>query len=187
MSQHALPPCQEKAKSRRSFLELAAQGMGAVATVVLGWPLVQYFAGNWKRNDDVWVALGKVQDFPENETRRVGFLNPYRHPWDGDAAKGEAFVRKLPQSGADKDNFLVLSVNCTHLGCGVSWFPESGLFLCPCHGGVYYENGERASGPPPRGLYHYDWRIVEGLLEIRSPHLPTLQDTLTNNPKTEEV
>jgi Rieske Fe-S protein len=41
----------------------------------------------------------------------------------------------------------------------VSWFPQSGLFMCPCHGGVYYSNGERASGPPPRGLFHCAWRV----------------------------
>jgi menaquinol-cytochrome c reductase iron-sulfur subunit len=78
--------------------------------------------------------------------------------------------------------FLVLAVNCAHLGCPVGWFPESGLFMCPCHGGVYYANGERASGPPPRGLYPCVYRVtrVRGLdlLEIQAPHYPTLQDTL---------
>jgi Rieske Fe-S protein len=78
--------------------------------------------------------------------------------------------------------FLVLAVNCAHLGCPVEWFQESGLFMCPCHGGVYYENGERASGPPPRGLYPCVYRVtrVRGALhlEIQAPHFPTLQDTL---------
>jgi Rieske Fe-S protein len=78
--------------------------------------------------------------------------------------------------------FLVLAVNCAHLGCPVEWFAESGLFMCPCHGGVYYSDGQRASGPPPRGLYPYVWRVtrVRGvdLLEIQAPHFPTLQDTL---------
>jgi Rieske Fe-S protein len=78
--------------------------------------------------------------------------------------------------------FLVLAVNCAHLGCPVEWFQESGLFMCPCHGGVYYANGERASGPPPRGLYPCVYRVpqVRGalVLEIRAPHYPTLQDTL---------
>jgi Rieske Fe-S protein len=78
--------------------------------------------------------------------------------------------------------FLVLAVNCAHLGCPVEWFQESGLFLCPCHGGVYYADGERASGPPPRGLYRcvYGVTRVDGVdqLEIQAPHFPTLQDTL---------
>ena len=52
-----------------------------------------------------------------------------------------------------RDRFQVFAINCAHLGCPVRWFPESGLFMCPCHGGVYYDDGARASGPPPRGLY----------------------------------
>jgi Rieske Fe-S protein len=81
--------------------------------------------------------------------------------------------------------FLVLAVNCAHLGCPVEWFQESGLFMCPCHGGVYYGNGERASGPPPRSLYHCVSRIrrTDGalVLEIQAPHFPTLQDTLSED------
>jgi Rieske Fe-S protein len=53
--------------------------------------------------------------------------------------------------------------------------------MCPCHGGVYYSNGEHASGPPPRGLYHAEWRVRNGILEVRAPHYPTLQDTLSDN------
>jgi Rieske Fe-S protein len=53
--------------------------------------------------------------------------------------------------------------------------------MCPCHGGVYYEDGSRASGPPPRGLFECVSRVnpKSGKLEIQAPHLPTMQDTLT--------
>jgi Rieske Fe-S protein len=50
--------------------------------------------------------------------------------------------------------------------------------MCPCHGGVYYENGDRASGPPPRGLYQCVWEVRDGQLFIQAPHYPTLQNTL---------
>jgi Rieske Fe-S protein len=54
--------------------------------------------------------------------------------------------------------------------------------MCPCHGGVYYANGDRASGPPPQGLYRAVYRVrrADGVLrlELRAPHFPTLQDTL---------
>jgi menaquinol-cytochrome c reductase iron-sulfur subunit len=90
--------------------------------------------------------------------------------------------REQDADKAKQHKFLILAVNCAHLGCPVSWFQESGLFMCPCHGGVYYANGERASGPPPRGLFHCVYRItqVDGVdhLEIQAPHYPTLQDTL---------
>ena len=91
------------------------------------------------------------------------------------------YVRYEGKNDQQADQFLVLSVNCAHLGCPVTWFPQSGLFMCPCHGGVYYANGERASGPPPRGLFHCAWRVQDGQLEIQAPHYPTLQDPLTKS------
>ena len=70
----------------------------------------------------------------------------------------------------------MFAVNCAHLGCPVEWFEQSRLFMCPCHGGVYYEDGSRASGPPPRGLFEYQWRIADENLEIFAGRLPGLQE-----------
>ncbi len=109
---------------------------------------------------------------------------PISQPWDGMTAHTGVFVCYLGKDKDKKDQFRVLAVNCAHLGCPVSWFPRSGLFMCPCHGGVYYENGERASGPPPRGLFPCVWRVtVDGKLEVQAPHYPSLQDTLQNPAK----
>ena len=86
-------------------------------------------------------------------TRLVTFDNPIRQPWDGLTAMTGVYVRRQSPGEADQKDgkFLIFAVNCAHLGCPVEWFPQSGLFMCPCHGGVYHANGERASGPPPRG------------------------------------
>jgi Rieske Fe-S protein len=93
-------------------------------------------------------------------------------------AQTGVYVRYQGSDRPEQERFLVLAVNCAHLGCPVSWFPQSGLFMCPCHGGVYYANGQRASGPPPRGLFHCVWRVKGEQLEVQAPHYPTLQDTL---------
>jgi len=55
----------------------------------------------------------------------------------------------------------------------VRWFSQSGLFMCPCHGGVYYEDGSRAAGPPERGLFTYPCKVENGLVQIRAGELPT--------------
>ena len=106
------------------------------------------------------------------------FDNPLKQPWDGITAQTIVYARNTGPVAETSEQFLVLSANCAHLGCPVSWFPQSGLFMCPCHGGVYYEDGERASGPPPRGLYHCVWRVEKGRLQIQAPHYPTLQNPL---------
>jgi menaquinol-cytochrome c reductase iron-sulfur subunit len=171
---------------RRRFFRWLTYGLGAVAGVVAGVPFLGYLFGARKAPVE-WVPLGPVTDFPLNQTRLVSFDNPIRQPWDGMVARTGVYVRyegedKKQADEAKRHNFLVLAVNCAHLGCPVSWFQESGLFMCPCHGGVYYASGERASGPPPRGLYRCVYRVtrVRGVdhLEIQAPHFPTLQDTL---------
>jgi menaquinol-cytochrome c reductase iron-sulfur subunit len=48
--------------------------------------------------------------------------------------------------------------------------------MCPCHGGVYYEDGARASGPPERGLFQYAYRVEDGKLFIKAGELPTPGD-----------
>ena len=169
----------EPLPGRRTFFSLLTYSLGAVAAALAGIPFVGYLFGARQAPVD-WVPLGPVADFPPNQTRLVTFDNPIREPWDGITANTGVYVRFEGKQKPETDQFLVLAVNCAHLGCPVSWFPQSGLFMCPCHGGVYYGNGERASGPPPRGLYRCVWRIRKGLLEVRAPHYPTLQDTLEN-------
>jgi menaquinol-cytochrome c reductase iron-sulfur subunit len=116
-----------------------------------------------------WIAVGPLSDYPENQTRLAKYKNPFRKSWDGETANIPCWVRHL--SG---DNFQVFAINCTHLGCPVRWFPESELFMCPCHGGVFYANGTHASGPPPRPLYQYKTRVQQGQLWIYAGELPTL-------------
>jgi Rieske Fe-S protein len=156
---------------RRTFLSWTTYALGAAATLLLAIPFVGYLLGALRVRQVGWIPLGRSSDFPLGETRLTTFRSPLGQPWDGMADRMGVYVRR--QSG---DQFLVFAMNCAHLGCPVTWFPQSGLFLCPCHGGVYYENGDRASGPPPRGLFQCAWRVRDGQLEIQAPHLPTLQN-----------
>jgi Rieske Fe-S protein len=142
-----------------------------VAALLLAVPLVgPLLASAWRATGRLrWVALGPVDDFPKGETRLARFRNPFTVPWDGKTAEIACWVRRT-----EEDGFQVFSVHCTHLGCPVRWFAGSGLFLCPCHGGVFHADGRRAAGPPPRDLYQYEHRVRNGRLEILGGHLPTL-------------
>ncbi len=180
------PPSAAPLPGRRTFFSWLTYGVSAATAVVLGLPVISFLLGA-RRAPVEWVPLGPVKDFPLNQTRMRTFTNPISVPWDGMVAHTGLFVRN---EGLDEQKnestrgfkFLILAVNCAHLGCPVEWFQESGLFMCPCHGGVYYANGEHASGPPPRGLYPYVYRVVEkdgvDTLEVQAPHYPTLQNTL---------
>jgi Rieske Fe-S protein len=165
-------------RGRRTFLQWMTYGTGALAAALVSVPFVGYLFGALRRHKARWISLGPASKFPLDETRLETFQNPLGQPWDGMAAHMGVYVRNLGKDDRQQEQFLVFAMNCAHLGCPVTWFPQSGLFMCPCHGGVYYENGERASGPPPRGLFHCVWQIRDGELQIEAPHLPTLQHTL---------
>jgi menaquinol-cytochrome c reductase iron-sulfur subunit len=162
------PPTRRKALFALGGV-LMTIGGGLAAIPVLGFVL----APLTRRYPNQWVGLGKVTDFPEGQTRLASYRNPRGAPWDGSTDRIPCWVRRI-----EGQRFQVFSIHCTHLGCPVKWFQESGLFMCPCHGGIYYEDGSRAAGPPPRGLYTYPHKVVDGRLEINAGRLPTLHETV---------
>jgi nitrite reductase/ring-hydroxylating ferredoxin subunit len=152
---------------RQSLLKIAGAFNGAVG-VLLGIPIVRYVLSPMRRDDDRWVPLGTLDQFPTGETRLATFRNPVSNRSDGDTAELPCWVRNV-----DGSKFQVFAINCAHLGCPVRWFPQSHLFMCPCHGGAYYEDGSRASGPPERGLFEYPFKVLDGKLHIQAGELPT--------------
>ncbi len=124
-----------------------------------------------RKGEQAWISLGPLANFPERQTRLASYTNPFRVPWDGKTVDIPCWVRRL-----EGERFQVFAINCTHLGCPIRWFQESGLFMCPCHGGVFYEDGRHASGPPPRPLFQYEHRIKDGQLWVRGGHIPTLSE-----------
>jgi nitrite reductase/ring-hydroxylating ferredoxin subunit len=160
--------------SRRWVLFSAAVGLNGLIGVVLAVPIVRYLFAPWRKDAsyDSWVSLGVIERFPQGETRLAFYRNPYTQPWDGATDDVACYVRR---TGAR--DFQVFAINCAHLGCPVRWFPQSQLFMCPCHGGVYYADGSRASGPPERGLFTYNWKLVASELRIDAGQTPTLSNT----------
>lgn len=168
-----LPPqAKAAAHSRRVFLFKLSVWLNAGVGAVLAVPIVGYLLGPvLKKSSETgsWVTLGAVDSFPVGETRLVDFESPVARLGDGQTSKVACWVRRV--SG---QQFQVFAINCAHLGCPVRWFAQSKLFMCPCHGGAYYEDGSRASGPPERGLFEYTYKIDGSSLTIHAGDMPTL-------------
>ena len=167
--------------SRRRFLFYLSLGLNAAVGIVLAIPLAGYvLAPAFKKGSSVgaWVKIGTLADFPITETRLVDFESPVASLGDGQTAKVACWVRRV----ADRQ-FQVFAINCAHLGCPVRWFAQSKLFLCPCHGGAYYADGSRASGPPERGLFEYRYQLAGDSLIIHAGDMPTLATQAKCAPK----
>jgi Rieske Fe-S protein len=166
---------------RGLFMKLGILCNGVVAAA-LAVPIVRFLMSSVTlgRADAyrAWVPLGSITEFPEGETRLATFRSPFVMPSDGKTADTACWVRRI-----EGEQFQVFAVNCAHLGCPVRWFPQSGLFMCPCHGGAYYRDGSRASGPPERGLFEYPIKIQNGVLTIHAGELPTPGPNAALEPK----
>lgn len=167
-----IAPSPEDTLSRRGFFMKLGILFNGFAAMVLAVPVVGFLLSSVTRGRAngylSWVPLGRIDEFPEGETRLATFRNPNVMPTDGKTVDTACWVRRVAG-----EKFQVFAINCAHLGCPVRWFPQSGLFMCPCHGGAYYRDGARASGPPERGLFEYPYKVENGLVTIQAGELPT--------------
>jgi menaquinol-cytochrome c reductase iron-sulfur subunit len=158
--------------SRRKLLMKMGVLFNGIVAAVLAVPIIRYIlspvAHERKQGFQSWLPLGELNQFPPGQTRFATYRNPVVNPWDGKTGDIACWVRNV-----DGQTFQVFAINCAHLGCPVRWFPQSSLFMCPCHGGAYYQDGSRASGPPERGLFEYHYKIEQGKLFIKAGEMPT--------------
>jgi len=165
-------PSTKDTLSRRGFFMKLGILFNGFAAMVVAVPVVGFLLSSVTRGRAngylSWVPLGRIDEFPEGETRLATFRNPNVMPTDGKTVDTACWVRHVAG-----EKFQVFAINCAHLGCPVRWFPQSGLFMCPCHGGAYYRDGARASGPPERGLFEYPYKVENGLVTIQAGELPT--------------
>ena len=167
-----------KRDSRRAFLFKLSLVLNGAVGAVLAVPILGYLLGPALKRDkdyNAWVSLGSADQFPEGETRLVDYRNPVTTNSDGATGNVACWVRHIQGK-----QFQVFAINCAHLGCPVRWFAQSQLFMCPCHGGAYYADGARASGPPERGLFEYEYSIVNNNLTINAGEMPTLSNQACN-------
>ncbi len=162
---------EDKWFTRRSVLLKIGILFNGIVGVAIATPVVGYLLSPIKKKGayNSWISLGGLDQFPEGQTRFAEFESPSRHPQDGETSKTPCWVRRVRGN-----TFQVFAINCAHLGCPVRWFPQSELFMCPCHGGAYYADGARASGPPERGLFEYEYKVVSNELHISAGQMPTL-------------
>lgn len=154
--------------TRRGFLTKVSLTLGGLCAAILGVPLIGFVvAPLFGKVKESWIPVGNIDDFEIGKTVNVPFPDPSPLPWAGITAKSAAWLRRN-----SKEQFTAFSVNCTHMGCPVRWLQDAELFMCPCHGGVYYEDGTVAAGPPPKPLYRYQVRVADGRVEIKAAAIP---------------
>jgi menaquinol-cytochrome c reductase iron-sulfur subunit len=153
---------------RRKMLARLSIGVGCVGAALIGVPVAGFLlAPLFDSVARKWRGVGSVDTFRKGQTVEVKFEDASSLAWAGVTGQTAAWLRREADG-----QFIAFAVNCTHLGCPVRWLEDAELFMCPCHGGVYYGDGTVAAGPPPRPLTRYPVRVNEGQVEILTTPTP---------------
>ena len=165
--------------SRKEFMTRISLGIAALSAAAAAIPVISALvAPLLERREGEWRTVGSLADFPAGSTKLISFVNDDAKPYSGVTAKTAAWLRH-----GENDEFIAFAANCTHLGCPVRWEDEAQLFMCPCHGGVYYKDGTVAAGPPPKALNRYKVRVVAQEVQIRTAPLPITGITACTGPQ----
>ena len=132
----------------------------AVAGVCLALPgIVFALSGNAPPDAHVSATLtglrsAKGQVLACLTTRADSFPDCKKDPLARNAnADASADATDANRAATGKENILVMTKVCTHLGCiPLDESGEFGGWFCPCHGSVYDTAGRIRKGPAPENL-----------------------------------
>lgn len=165
---HKCAGCAEAAMAtvgRRSFIG-ALLGAGSLAIgAILGTPLLRFvlYPVYAKSSSSTWSDVGEASEFDKSDAPTIKDITVVRRDgWREVVSSQSVYVNRSANG-----QLQVLSAICPHLGCSVAWQAKHGKFVCPCHGGQFAPDGQRISGPPPRGLDNLKAQVADGKLQVQ--------------------
>ncbi len=147
--------------SRRSVLGWLVTGINLAVVAALAIPAVRFVVspiGN--RLKEKWVDILGEHELKEGQTREVSYTMNVR---DGYQDVDREYTVYLHRSA---EGVKCFDPACTHLGCRIKFQDDQRRYFCPCHGGVFSEEGQVVSGPPPKGLVEHPVKVANGRILV---------------------
>jgi len=122
--------------TRKDFLKLAKNVLGALGLGAILTPIVAYFyPATLEEVPSEPVSAGNYDELPVGKSKTIRFG---RYP---------AIIVHT------ETGLKAYSAVCTHFACITKWDEELKQIVCPCHEGYFDpEDGSVISGPPPTPL-----------------------------------
>jgi Rieske Fe-S protein len=129
-----------RVRQRRQIMRGLATGMGVLAAIAAGEPVLGFLLPpKGTLSDRSVVRAAKKGELGERSSRQVTVL-------------GKPVLLVHLEGG----RYFALSAICTHMDiCHLEWNAERCQLLCPCHGGAFDVFGNVVQGPPSIPLSSY--------------------------------
>jgi menaquinol-cytochrome c reductase iron-sulfur subunit len=149
--------------SRRGFVTGAVAFIGGIIASIIGIPAIGYLIspGLKKRVTDEWVPVAKMYDLSVDIPTLSTFTRTSQAGWERTATSYGVYIIRKTDETLD-----VFSNACTHLSCRVTWDEAQEAFICPCHDGRFAKDGSIISGPQPRALDRFEYKVEDDTLLV---------------------
>ena len=152
-----------ESSKRRSFFKVGLLFIGGLISAVTAVPLLGFAVlPALKKTSKKYVVLGIVDLLKGSRYKKVNYTFQSKDGWIQTNKKRSVYV-----TDRGNGNFVVFSRVCSHLNCLVRWEESKKQFLCPCHGGVFDEEGNVVAGPPPKALEKLPVKVEDGVLYVK--------------------
>lgn len=149
--------------SRRGALRGLILGGGAAFGCALAAPAAVFVTAPLRvagAHGAHWVKTVRLDTLKEGEPKKVAIVADLRDAWTlaKDVDLGAVWLIRRGEKVA------ALSVVCPHLGCSVN--AEAGGFGCPCHTSEFDAEGNKVSGPSPRGMDPLSTKLEDDYVHV---------------------
>jgi len=137
--------------SRRGFLRILWIALVSISLLEVASVIVAFLTSGGRKSSSHQLkglkVLARLDDIP------MGSVTAFRSD-------------KLYLVRMDDGGLLALSLQCTHLGCAITWNKKNREFDCPCHASSFSMGGDVISPPAPRALDTYHLVIEGGQIKV---------------------
>jgi cytochrome b6-f complex iron-sulfur subunit len=147
--------------NRKTFLRVAAGGVGFCYAAALGYPVYRYLASPVEKAAGMTVVSEVT--LPEAKKLALGSALMFR------------FGPRISMLIHHKDDsWVAMEAVCTHLGCTVQYESAKDRIYCACHGGTYNSHtGANIAGPPPKPLPQLVVKVTADAVVVTRPQKNT--------------
>ena len=146
---------------RRSFLGLMTGLIGASISGLLGITLGRFSIAPALSAPSAseWIDVAPLAEIPEGKPTNRSVVVSQSAGWGHFSSDQSVLVVKKGE------HLTVFSSVCPHLGCTIN--ENAGGFGCVCHNSAWNGEGEKLSGPAPRGMDKLEHKVEGNVLRVR--------------------